>query len=234
MSAKESNVQWSSASDRVVASAIAFVVLLMLVMVMHHPVARHTDATELVTGIARQTSSDRWVHGTLAAAMTVMTSLMLGFAGRLGLSRPHVLLGAVASGLALVLICQAVLLDGFVAPALAAPCVLAGGQCAHDAQSLLGFGALQIEYLTRLGLFALASATGLWAGDLVFRKDHARVEGALGLTSAAVQFGILIMGSGRLNPHSLALVVAAQAVWYLSVASVIAFRYGTCPANRDR
>lgn len=232
MSARES-MRWSSASDRVVASAIGFVVLLMLVMVMHHPVARHTDASELVTGIARQTSTDRWVHGTLAAAMIVMTSLMLGFAARLGLRRPHVLAGAVASGLALVLICQAVLLDGFVAPAVVAPCVLAGKQCAQDVQSLLGFGALQIEYLTRLGLFALASATALWAGDLAFRKEHARVAGTLGLMSAAVQFGILIMGGQRLNPHSLALVVAAQAVWYLSAASVISFRYGPYSAASD-
>lgn len=233
MTAEESTVRWSRVSDRVVASGIGFLVLLMLIMVMHHPVARHTDATELVTGIARRTSSDRWVHGTLAAAMTVMTSLMLGFAGRLGLNRPHVLLGAVASGLALVLICQAVLFDGFIAPAIAAPCVSAGGPCARDAQSLLGFGALQIEYLTRLGLFALASATALWAGDLAFRKDRALVAGTMGLTSAAVQYGILIIGE-RLNPHSLALVVAAQAIWYLSVASVIAFRLGPCSTNRDR
>lgn len=234
MTAEESTVRWSRASDRVVAMGIGFVVLLMLVMVMHHPVARHTDATELVTGIARQTSSDRWVHGTLAAAMTVMSSLMLGFAARLGLNRPHVLIGAVASGLALVLICQAVLLDGFVAPALAAPCVLAGGQCAHEAQSMLGFGALQIEYLTRLGLFALAIATALWAADLTFRKDRARIAGVLGLMSAAVQFGILMTGGQRLNPHSLALVVAAQAVWYLSVASVISLRHGPCSAKMDR
>lgn len=99
---------------------------------------------------------------------------------------------------------------------------------------MLSFGALQIEYLTRLGLFALASATALWAGDLTFRKDHRRVAGALGLMSAALQFGILIMGSERLNPHSLSLVVAAQAVWYLSVASVIAFGNGPCSADSER
>ena len=234
MTAEESTVREPRTSDRIVASGIGLVVLLMFVMVMHHPVARHTDATELVTGIARQTSSDRWVHGTLAAAMIVMTSLMLGFAGRLGLNRPHVLIGTVASGLALVLISQAVLFDGFIAPALAVPCISVGGQCAHDAQTLLGFGALQIEYLTRFGLFALATSTALWAADLTFRKDRARVAGALGLISAAAQFGILVTGTQRLNPHSLALVVAAQAIWYLSVASVIALRQGPCSVNTDR
>jgi hypothetical protein len=217
-----------------VALGIVLAVLLMLVTVMHHPVARHANAAELVTGIAGQASSDRWVHGILAAAATVMTALMLSFAARLGLNRPHVLIGAVSSGLALVLICQAVLLDGFIAPALATPCVSSSGQCARDAQVLLGYGALQIEFLTRVGLFALASATALWACDLVFRKNGARIAGALGLTSAAVQFGILIMGRERLSPHSLAFVVAAQALWYLSVASVIAFRHGPCSADKDR
>lgn len=225
MTANEDGMARPRAWDTITASGIALCVGLMLVMVMHHPVARHNDAAELVTGIARQASMDRWVHGTLAAAMTIMTSLMLGFSARLGLNRPHVLLGAVSSALALVLICQAVVLDGFIAPALAAPCV-SGGQCARDAQVLLGFGALQIEFLSRLGLLALASATALWAGDLMLRKDHARAAGLLGLMSAALQFGILMTGRDRLNPHSLALVVAAQAVWYLSISALIAFRRG--------
>jgi hypothetical protein len=213
-------------SETLAATGIVVLVLLMLVVVMHHPVARHADATELVTDIARQAASDRWVHGILAGAMTMMTSLMLGFAARLGLGRPQVLLGAVSSALALVLNCQAVLLDGFIAPALTTPCAALGGRCAGEVQGLLRLGALQIEYLTRFGLILFASATALWAADLMFRKDRARFAGGVGLVSAGVQFGLLVAGRDRLNPHTLGLIVAAQAAWYLSVAWVIALRKG--------
>jgi hypothetical protein len=198
----------------------------MLAMVTHHPVGGQTDAAGIVGSIARQATADRLVHGTLAAAMTVMTSIMLGFAMRLGLARPHVLLGAVSSALALVLICMAVLLDGFVAPSLAVRCMTIGQECAVQTLALLKFGGLQIEFMTRLGLFALAGATALWAGDLVLRRDGARIAGGLGLFSALAQFGILAFGDERLGAHSLALIVAAQAIWYLSVAAIIVFRQG--------
>lgn len=212
--------------NAVVASSIAVLVALMLVMIMHHPVANNANAAELVTDIARQASSDRLVHGTLAAAMTVMTSLILGFAARLGLVRPHVMLGAVSTALALVLICLAVLLDGFVAPALAVRCITIGGACAGETQALLRFGGLQIEFMTRIGLFALAGATALLASDLIFRKDRARLAGILGLASAALQLGILILGGSRLGMHNLTMIVGAQALWYLGVGAVIFFRQG--------
>ena len=212
--------------DIAAATGIAILIGLMLVMVMHHPIAGQADAAELVGSIARQAAPNQMVHGTLAAAIIVMTSLMLGFAARLGLSRPHVLLGAVSSALALVLICLSVLLDGFVAPALATRCVAVGGNCASEAQAMLRFGGLQIEYMTRVGLLLLAAATALWAAELIRWKGGARLAGILGMLSAIVQPSILVGDAERLNPHNLGLVVAAQAIWYLSVAAIIMFRSG--------
>lgn len=212
--------------DVMTASGIAILVALMLAMVMHHPVAGQTEAGAIVGSIADQAGAIRVVHGTVAAAMATMTSLMLSFAMRLGLARPHVLLGAVSSALALVLICLAVLLDGFVAPALAVRCMAIGQECAVQTLALLRYGALQIEFMTRFGLIAFAGATALWAGDLILREDSARTAGALGLFSAFTQLAILFVGDERLNAHSLALIVAAQAIWYVSVGGVIVFRQG--------
>lgn len=226
MTADANSTGRSRRADVLTASGIALLVGLMLVMVMHHPVARQTDAAGVIGSIARQASADRMVHGTLAAAMTLMTSLMLGFSMRLDLARPHVLLGAVSSALALVLICLAVLLDGFVAPAMAVRCIAIGGDCAEQTQALLRFGALQIEFMTRLGFLALAVATALWAADLFFRKNGARIAGALGVFSAAIQFGILVFGDERLSAHSLTLIVAAQAIWYACVGAVIVCQQG--------
>lgn len=207
------------------ASGIIFLVALMLIMIMHHPVAGQINAFAVVESLAGQASAIRFVHGTVAAAMTIMTSLMLGFAFRLDITRPHVLLGAVSAMLSLVMICLAVLLDGFVAADLAIRCAAMGRECADTALIMLRYGASQIEFMTRFGLLALASATALWAGDLILRKDGVRIFGALGLISAIVQFGLLVFGD-RLNPHSIALIVVAQAGWYAVVAALIIFQKG--------
>lgn len=66
----------------------------------------------------------------------------------------------------------------------------------------------------------------LWATDLAFRRDRALLAGVTGLVSAAVQFGILLINGERLNPQNLALIVAAQAIWYVAVGLVIYFRRG--------
>lgn len=207
------------------ALAIVGLVGLMLVMVMHHPVARQTDSSAIIKSIADQVPANRFVHGTVAAAMTIMTSLMLGFAMRLDIRRPHVLLGAISSFLALIMIFLATLLDGFVASELVSQCAANGGNCSNQALAMLRYGALQIEFMTRSGLLALATATGLWAGDLILRKDSARIFGTLGMVSAIVQFGLLVFGE-RLNPHNLALIVTAQAVWYAAVGAMIIARKG--------
>lgn len=218
--------QWTSRSVEVLtALVIVTLIVLMLIMVMHHPVAGQKDASAVIESIAAQASANRFVHGTLAAALTLMTSLMLGFAIRLDITRPHNLLGAVSSAVALIMICLAVLLDGFVASELSVRCATSGGDCAGPAREMLRYGGLQIEFMTRFGLLALATSTLLWASDLILRQDGARIFGWLGMLSAIFQFGLLVSGD-RLNPHSLALIVIAQTVWYASVGALVIFRKG--------
>lgn len=225
MSGMSNSAEKLRSIEVVTASGIIIMVVLMLVMVMHHPVAGQNDAAAVVESIARQASAIRFVHGSVAVAMAVLTAFMIGFAIRCDITRPPILLGAVSSGLALIMISLAVLLDGFVAPELAIQCAASGGDCAGSTQAMLRYGGLQIEFMTRFGLLALATATGLWAGDLFFQKVTARIFGALGISSAIVQFGLLF-SSDRLNPQSLALIVTAQAVWYASVGAIIIFRKG--------
>lgn len=141
------------------------------------------------------------MHGTLIAAMIVMTSLMLSFAARLDLRRPHVLLGAVASMLALALICVAMVLDGFVAPAIAKSCLGAGGDCAREAMMPARYGSLQIEFMTRIGFVALAAATTLWAADLALRGNRALLTGGTGLISAIVEL-FLLLGTANGSIHT--------------------------------
>lgn len=208
--------------DRLVAGAIATLGALMLVAILHHPVARHVDPAAKVASMARLRSADENVHAMLIMALTVVTSLMAGVAARLGLRRPHVLFGLVASGLALGLMCVAMVLDGFVAPAIAQDCVRTGGACAAEILRSTRYGAFEIEYLTRIGLVALAASTLAWGADLLLRRDRAMGAGLVGVVVAVTQLSLLLTDGARLNPHSLAVIMAAQVAWYLGVALMIA------------
>ena len=79
------------------AIGIGVVILIMLAMVLHHPTARQTDPAALIDSIARQASADRLVHGTLAAAMTLMTSLISAAEEAHALPMPPLAYGAIAA-----------------------------------------------------------------------------------------------------------------------------------------
>jgi hypothetical protein len=195
-------------------------------MVMHHPVVPHHDTAGLVQGIREQAGHDRLVHGVLSVTSGVLTSGALAFSARLGLARrPHVLAGALSVGLSMVFTCLVVMLDGFIAPALAERCG-AGSACAGSVGDLLLMGALQIDVLTRYAIFATAAATGIWAVDLAFRRNGSKVVGAIGAVSSAVQLWILFAVTTRLTPRELALTVVAQAAWYLGVGALMTFGGG--------
>jgi hypothetical protein len=220
-------MQTQAYGDQIFGGVIAAGSVLALVMVMHHPVVPHHDTAELVQGIGRQAAMDRAVHGVLAVIATLTTSAMVWWSARSGVARrPHLLVAAVANGLALALTCFAVLLDGFVAPALAERCSRPAIGCAASVADLLLMGAVQIEYLTRFALVATAAATLLLSGDLLLRRDGARVIGLLGMASALCQLWLLFASAARLTPHSLALVLVVQALWNLPAGVLMASRRG--------
>lgn len=217
----------SSLAERISGSAMIAAVLVSLVMIMHHPVVSHHDTQSLVRGIREQAGLDRLVHGMLPLSSGVLTCGALLFSARLGLAnRLHVLIGALAVLLSLVFTCLAVMLDGFVAPALAERCGQ-GSACFGSVSDLLLIGALQIEFLTRSAIFATALATALWAADLMFRQDGSKAVGAIGALSSAAQIWLLLGTANRLTPHELAIVVLAQSAWYVGMGAMMAFGRGS-------
>ena len=215
-----------SHGELITGCSIAACAIVVIAMISHHPVVSSHDAGGLAASLARSAVADRWVHGIIAATLTILTTGMLAFAGRLGFKKPHVALGSVASMLSLMFICLAVMLDGFVAPALAERCGIPSATCGLPLVSLLQFGAAQIEFLTRFGLFSFATAAACFAVDLLVRQGGSRVVGSVGVLVALIQFALLFGSDARLTPHSLGIMVVLQAGWYLSVASLMVLRRG--------
>ena len=201
--------------------------MLAIVFVMHHPVGHGRDAAALIASINRQATLDRLVHGGLSILYGLLTVGMLLFASRLGLWRPPVLVGVVAFGAALVLVLQAVMIDGFIAPDLAARCVRSSDPtCAAQVLSLLRFGALQIEVSTRFALFAIAVAVFAWSIALLQISLIPRWTGVVGLASSALQLTALFATREWLTPSSLIIILLAEAIWYLLTAYLMITRPG--------
>ena len=197
-------------------------VIAILVALAHHPVGHGGDASGVLASMRAQATIDQVVHGTLAIAFGLSTVGMFVFAAHLGAARPPVLLGMTAYACAFVLIVLATMLDGFVAPAIVAGCgAHPSASCAAEALTLLRLGALQIEYLTRFAVVALASAVLAWALALLRTPGAPRVAGAAGLGLGALQLVALGMTSTRLQPHSLTVILAAHMLWILVVAILL-------------
>src|SRR5579859_4693883 len=160
---------------------------------------------------------DQAVHGALAVVFTILTAGMFYFSNGLGWRRPTTVIAFLTFCLALVFLCQAAMIDGFVAPALAQRCGL-DAACGSSVGSLLFLGSLQIEFLTRFGLVAIATAILGWAVGLLTWGRDAKIAGGLGFASAAGQFWLLFGFAENLTPSSLLPIVLLQAVWYAVVS----------------
>lgn len=206
---------------------IALLTVLALVLVMHHPVGRAHDAATMIASINQQATLDRVVHGALSAVYGLLTAGMLLFASRLGVLRPLVLVGLVAFGVALVLMLQAIMIDGFIVPEIATRCIPAlDAACADRALGLFRFGALQIEVSTRFALSATVLAVLACSVALLRTAAVPRWTGAVGLASAALQLAAFFAISERLTPHGLVVILLAQGLWYVLTAYLMISRPG--------
>jgi hypothetical protein len=198
-----------------------------LIAVSHHPIAHGHDPALVLADIRRQAVPDRWVHGSLAAIYTGLTVAMVYLAMGIGLRRPSAIVGLVAQGLALVFMCQAVLIDGFIVPTLADRCAgAASAGCAPMTLGLLGYGGAQIEWSTRFALTAMAVAAGAWGLGLLRHGLGGKIAGGLGLASALGQIGLLFTLADRLTPPTLLQLLVLQAVWFGAVAVLMAGGFG--------
>ena len=194
--------------------------VLALATIMHHPVLHAHDTAGIVAGVTRLAAVDRLVHGVLSASVTVLTGALFYFAAGLGFRRPHVLLGSLCAALSLVLMVSAAVIDGFVTPALVDHCGQAA--CSASLKDMLLIGGMQIEYLTRFAFVATAASTLLWSGDLLARRIIAAgAAGLIGLVCGAMQLWLVFTDTALLTPRSLLAIVAAQAVWQLTVAALM-------------
>jgi hypothetical protein len=215
-------------AQRVAGFVLGAAALLMLIAISHHPVAPRRRGLEALQGVVSVGPADRIVHGLLVLIIFAMIfSFTVYTLGRVRLSICALAWVAFFAGDMCVI--GAALTDGFFVPAFAESYLAGAPIDAAPGLAILKAAAVAIQVLTKFGFLALSAATFFWSIDLFLDRGPAtqrnrarpgfpsRLIGLLGLIASIAIVALLIFG-GTVNVHSLLIIVALQALWYLAIA----------------
>jgi hypothetical protein len=200
---------------------IGLATILAIVFVAHHPIAAGQDHSEILNDIVRKASIDRLVHGALIGIMGAFLFGFGGFAASLGPNRPLVRLGLIAYAAGCASTVCAALIDGFIAPDIAARFLTAPVEDARVAYDFLMISGSAIQYLTKLGLVLLSMGILSWSAALIRSAGPRRWIGLLGLASGGIPAALILIAETTMTPHSLIAVLAMQGIWNLAVAVLL-------------
>lgn len=189
--------------------------------VAHHPTVAVRDPAAALAAIVRLGETDRIVHGALIAVQVAMLFGFAVFSARRGLHRASVVAAFCAYAVGVGAWIGAAVIDGFLAPDIAARFAGSANDGIVFAIRLLTFGGLAIQNLTKLGVVATACALVLWSAGLARGTGALRATGILGIVSAFASLAVLVAGPPTLTPVTLGLIVTTQGVWYLAIAAVL-------------
>ncbi|MFL6590915.1 MAG: hypothetical protein ACJ8M4_12175 [Chthoniobacterales bacterium] len=203
-------------SQRLAGFVLGAAALLAMVAISHHPVARARRGPEMFEAINQLASTDRAVHGALIVIMFAMIFSFTVYT----LTRPRLsicVLAWVAFFAGSMCVIGAALTDGFFVPTFAEHYPHTAPTDTGPALAILNASAVVIQVLTKFGFLALSAGTLFWSIDLVLDRGPSRLIGLLGLLASLAVAALLIF-AGALNPHSLLIIVALQALWYLAIS----------------
>lgn len=146
----------------------------------------------------------------LAALLVAVFAGFLGVASELGWRRLSVQVAVTAQALAVVLWLLAALINGFVAPAVAA------STAASTATLELCHRGNQV--LAEAGALALAASILAWSSALAGRGRLANVVAGLGALAGAAPAAFLLSGHLQLDVDGMLALVLAEVAWNLCVA----------------
>ncbi|GJG86327.1 hypothetical protein tb265_15080 [Gemmatimonadetes bacterium T265] len=216
-------------ADRLAAALLAGPALLTLVLVLHHPVLRGAHgAAGVAAGVAAISPALRLMHGGVLVLLAVQVLGFFRFSARMGWDRAAVAAGFLAYAAGTAVTAVPALLDGFVAPDLAAACLRAAQGCGPADGAVFRLVAVVIQDFTKAGLMAMSAGTGAWALAVLAgaagrgaARAVDRVAGVVGLVCAVTPVVGLLGADVWLGPGNLAGFLAPQTVWAVLAAAVV-------------
>jgi hypothetical protein len=208
-------------AGRAAGVAIAASGVLALVAIAHHPTIRSAHGpADVLAQVRALSAADEAVHGVLIVLVGLLFYGFAVFSQRRGLAEGTVLGGLIAYALASAGMIGAALLDGFLIPALGARYAVPSPRDAAAAVTILAAIGAAVQVLSKFAVAATALAIALWSVGLVRAGGALRAAGFIGIASAVLPLVVLI-ASRHLDPHSLGVIVALQALWYVTIGALL-------------
>jgi len=208
-------------SGKVAGYAIGSCALLTMLAIALHPHSESRKADELVVEVARLAPMLRIVHGTVIAFMLALLYGFTIYSMRRGLRREAVVGALVAYAAGVGVLILAALIDGFLIPLVAARYAGVPPDVLRVGAGVLTLCGAAIQVLSKFGVIALSAAIALWSTDLLRGRGVLRGAGIVGYAAALIPLGVLFAGGEFLVPMTLSIIVIAQGIWYLAIATLL-------------
>ena len=205
-------------SGRPAAAALGAGALCWLLVGIVHPRARHGD---LIGQIARLSPHLAAVHALAIASAAALLFGLAAFSLRRGIGRSPVLAALVVYALATVAVVAAGTIDGFVVAGVASVTDPALAAQRATTSALLSVCGVAIQAFTKVGFGGFAVAIALWSTDLARDRGALRAVGILGCAVAAAT-AVLLAVTPQIGPQALLGIGLLQALWYASLAALLA------------
>jgi hypothetical protein len=208
--------------EKVAGIVIAVCAALSIVAIAAHPQVTTHSRGDLLAQVIALGPMDRFVHGALMVMVVALVWGLAVFSIRLGFTRATVLAGFIAYTLGAMAWIGAMLIDGFLTPAIATR--FAGTPGEQDAAiNLLRLCAISIQILTVFGLVWVSVGIVKWSGSLLTSAGVPRTVGIIGIVAGLLPPAVVLFSGMTMSPHSLGAIVIVHAVWYFGVA-ILLFR----------
>ncbi|HEV2677240.1 MAG TPA: hypothetical protein VGV37_22120 [Aliidongia sp.] len=217
---------------RPAAIALLACTILSVAAVAVHPTVADGSASQILIDMVRARGADEHVHGAVILLMAGHLFGFLGFAARVGLHRPSVLLGLIAYGIGVLGMIGAALNDGFITPALAAAFV-GSPEKAELGMAVLTYGWVAIQYLAKLGFVGMSIGMLGASLPLLRARGFARLVAGTGFVSGVLPVAFLVLAKADLAPPLLVAILAVQSLWALAAATWLVLGT-TTPVGRSQ
>jgi hypothetical protein len=202
-------------STRATAVILAACAVLMLVAMLHHPVARHgADPAAAIVAVGPLNAI---VHGTLIVLILVVRLAMQRVADRLrglGIDPRAGLLALTVSVSGYVI---AASFNGFITPQVAAEAHAMGEPQRAAFPLVLEALASTSQYCAVLASIAMGVGLIAWAAPMLTRRDS-RWPGVVGALAGAAMLVATFAGQGHVNVTLMTALTAALGVWLVCLA----------------
>lgn len=209
------------AHTKFIAIALAFMSLVSLFAMLHHPSVASSEIREQIAEIQHEAGVNATVHGILLALTILISGCLTVYAQLRGTHKTSILLGLILYWLGSIAMVTAVLTSGFVTPNLADTYALGSASQLEVFQGLKRLVHELNQAFATFGTLCWCACIACWALDMFSRQAAVRLLAAISLVAALTISASLLTQWLSLSVFGMTLVMLFISAWHLLIAWLI-------------